>query len=282
MPTPAAYPAADTLVVLLNAPKDLLLAREQGWYRIRPQKRGLPEPLERGQIRWLAFYQPAAFPDGERFCIRWRAPLLGRELVPYHTLFPDQPPSFKSELRYHKLLIGPLEALPQPIYNGQTWGRTHVLVPTTTAKLLAADSFDDLFHDSPLEDRLWAALKQQQWLARRQVELTGANKKLYVVDFDLPARRGHVVVECDGDTYHMQPHQVSADKARDNDLKAHNPGWEVLRYPSARLTLQALPATLTEIQTALRTRGGQSDPVTGHQRDMPRLGAGPDLFSQPE
>lgn len=91
-----------------------------------------------------------------------------------------------------------------------------------------------------------------------------------------------MVVECDGDTYHMQPDQVSADKARDNDLKAHNPGWEVLRYPSARLTPHALPATLNEIQTALHRRGGQTDPATGRQRDVGRPGDGPDLFSQPE
>lgn len=274
--------AADTLVVLVNSPHDLLLAREQGWYRIRPQKRGLPEALVREQIRWLAFYQPAKFPEGERFCIRWRAQLLGHERVPYHVLFPELPRSDKSDQLYHKLLIGPLEALARPIYNGETWGRSRVLVPTTEAKLLAADSLDDLFHDSPLEDRLWNALKERRWLVRRQVELTGANSKHYVVDFELPARRGHVVVECDGDAYHTQPHQVGADKKRDNDIKAHNPGWEVLRYPSDRLTPEALPATLNEIQIALHSRGGQPDPATGRQQYVARPGVGPDLFSQPK
>jgi very-short-patch-repair endonuclease len=248
----------------------------------RPQKRGLPEPLERGQIKWLAFYQPAAFPESERFCVQWRAPLLGRGQVPYHTLFPELPRSAKSDQLYHKLCVGPLEALARSIFNGESWGRSRVLMPTTEAKLLAADAFDDLFHESPLEDRLWAAIKEQQWLARRQAELTGADNKRYVVDFALPTRRGHLVVECDGDTYHMQPHQVSADKARGNDLAAHNPGWEVLRYPSARLTPEALAATLKEIQTALHRRGGQPDPATGRQRYVARPGAPLDLFSQTE
>lgn len=86
------------------------------------------------------------------------------------------------------------------------------------------------------------------------------------------------MVECDGDAYHTQPHQVGADKRRDND----NPGWEVLRYPSDRLTPEALPATLNEIQTALHVRGSQLNPITGRQKYVARPGKGPDLFSQPE
>lgn len=288
MKTPAqsagatAYTAAiDTLAVLTNTPADLLLARDQHWYRTR-SSRPLPDVLRRGQIKWLAFYQTAAFPAGERFCVRYRAPLLGHAQVPYHTLFPDLPPSDKSDQLYHKLAVGPLEALPRPIYGVEGWGRARVLVPTTTQKLLTADSLDDLFHDSPLEDRLWTAIKEKQWLAQRQVTLPTASKRNHVVDFALPTRQGQVVIECDGDSYHTTEDQVKADKARDNALKARNPGWEFLRYTSADLAAAALPATLHQIQLALYQRGGQPDPATGHRRDLSRPDAGPDLFSQPE
>ncbi len=60
------------LVVVINDPADLARAKDEGWYRIP-----LARAPKRVAAEWLAFYQTGAFPEGERWAVRWLAAVRG-------------------------------------------------------------------------------------------------------------------------------------------------------------------------------------------------------------
>ena len=59
--------------------------------------------------------------------------------------------------QYYQVVIGPLQRLPEPIVSLR-WRRI-VFIPTTWEKFVTAMEINDLYDDSPLEDRLWSVFK---------------------------------------------------------------------------------------------------------------------------
>ena len=98
----------------------------------------------------------------------------------------------------------------------------NVFIETTRAKFFHVKDINDLFHDSPLEDVFWAALKKEQIAAQRQYHVRTDEAK-YVLDFAVKCENGWVAVECDGDTWHAQTEQIPKDNQRNNTLESR--GW---------------------------------------------------------
>ncbi len=232
------------LIAIMNNPRDLAIAREQGWYRI--PVRSAPRQMQFG---WLAFYQTKIFRD-EGWAINHWARVLGCEVVKRRELLPDEPFHPRADEDYYKVIIGVLQRLDQPIISRR--GRRVVFIPTTLAKFRRAKEINDLFHESPLEDELWEAFKQEGIEAERQWFLRIGNIT-YHLDFALFCAQGKVDVECDGDVWHSDPARIPQDNARDNALTSS--GWAVLRFNS-KVIKENLPHCLWQVRETVNRYGG--------------------------
>ena len=174
------------LVVALNDPADLARARDAGWYRI---------PLTRAPRRvaadFLAFYLTGAFPPDERWQVRWLAPVHGYHIVTRRELIPEEPAHPRAGDSYYKIVLGELTPLPRPVPSRRL--RRITFIPTTLARLLAADEINDLWIKSTAQERLWAAFKLADLEAERQYPLREELPQ-YVADFALLCREGRIAV----------------------------------------------------------------------------------------
>jgi hypothetical protein len=141
---------APVLVAVLTSPRDLEIARAQGWYRI---------PLARAPARlaadYLAFYQTAAF-GPERWSVRWFAPVLRLRLLSRRELLPAEPDHPRAGERYYRVDLGPLAALPLPVPAARL--RRVAFIPTSFGQLRRAADVRELWRppeDSRPSDDLW-------------------------------------------------------------------------------------------------------------------------------
>jgi len=141
--------------------------------------------------------------------------------------------------------------LPRPIPS-RRWRRI-VFIPTTWHKFVQATEINDLYDESPLEDRLWAELKRRQISAERQALIQVAERR-YFLDFAVYCTEGSIDLETDGDTWHADPERIPLDNLRDNDLETL--GWRVLRFNTVQIQEQieryCLPTVIASIN---RLRG---------------------------
>lgn len=237
-------PAERVLVALMPYARDLVIAREQGWYRARVS--AAPKPTE---FRFLAFYQGEEFGE-EAWAIRYWAEVKDYEIVKRRDLFPDEWHHQRAEQDYYKIHIGELQRVPQPIISRRQ--RFIVFISTTLSKFQRAEEINDLFHESPLEDELWDGFKQERIEAERQWYLK-VGKETYCLDFALFCANGQVDVECDGDQWHSDPARISQDNARDNALTSK--GWAVLRFNTKQIT-EELPTCLWQVRKTVNYYGG--------------------------
>lgn len=148
-------PGARVLVVLVNSPRDLEIARTEGWYRI-PKSRA---PKKLAQADYLAFYQTRAFGD-EKWSIRHYAPLTGLDTVRRRDLLPDEPDHPRADAQYVRARLGPLETLAEPIVSEK--GRRLLFVITTGVQFITARHVEDLLHKRPIAgDPLYRIIKGQ-------------------------------------------------------------------------------------------------------------------------
>jgi very-short-patch-repair endonuclease len=174
---------------------------------------------------WVAFYQTKVF-GSEAYCIRHYARVLDvRERFRWQ-LFPDEPINEKTNRRYYQLMLSRLQQLPEPIF-AHRWRRI-VFIPTTWEKFTRAVEINDLYDESPLEDRLWAELKRRKIEAQRQFFVPVKKHRGYLLDFAIFCNGGKLDVETDGDTWHADPARIPLDNERDNALTGL--GWSILRF----------------------------------------------------
>lgn len=219
----------DVLVVLAKEPKDFQIAQSQFWYRI-PTSSRIPTNLRDNSARYIAFYFPKAFGD-LKYSISYYAKITKVETVTRKELFPEESINSKSGKSYHKISFSDLEQLPKPILSRR--GRQLLFIPTTWEKFSTAEEINDIFNDSPLEEKLWVELKRRRWSAERQV-LVRTNQQYWICDFVFYCIKGIVDVECDGDSYHMQPEAVIYDKVRNNEISAVA-DWDILRFTTVHV-----------------------------------------------
>lgn len=216
------------LVAILNNLLDFAVARDQHWYRI-PVSSVHKWLKGRWPPQWLAFYQTKVF-GSEAFAVNYYARVLDVRRVYRWQLFPDQPHDEKGRRRYYQLILEPLQRLSRPILS-RRWRRI-IFIPTTWNKFSHADEINDLYDESPLEDRLWAELKRLQISAERQ-EFVPVKDRSYALDFAIYCASGKIDVETDGDTWHADPERIPLDNLRDNDLETT--GWRVLRFNTTHI-----------------------------------------------
>ena len=121
------------------------------------------------------------------------------------------------------------------------------------AAFTGALEINDLFDESPLEDRLWAVFKQWRILAERQ-EFLVIESQYYALDFAIYCARGKIDVETDGDTWHANPEKAAIDNRRDNALKML--GWLVLRFTTRQVMDELMEYCLPTVVTTINTLDG--------------------------
>jgi hypothetical protein len=141
------------LVAVVNDPRDMELARFLGWYRI--PLRHAPKVV---RVDGLAFYLTADF-GAERWSVRYAAKVRGVEMVRRIDLLQDEAGHPRAQEEYYKLQLGPLFTLPRSI-PAHGWKRLTFLY-TTGAKLLTADSLEDLAIRGTEQQLLWGALRER-------------------------------------------------------------------------------------------------------------------------
>lgn len=146
-------PASLILVVVMNNPRDLEIARVLGWYRI--PLRSAPRVIG---VDYLAFYQTGSFID-QRWQVRFVAPVRGYELTTRLELLRDEPEHPHAQHEYYKVQLGPLEQLAQPLPAGR-WRRITFFY-TTGEYFSSARCVDDLIVQAEQRQSLWAALHER-------------------------------------------------------------------------------------------------------------------------
>ncbi len=141
---------ARVLVVVMNQPRDLAIAREEGWYRI-PVRRAPP----RIAAEYLAFYQTAAF-GTERWAIRYFATIRGYRLMLRRQLLPQEGSHPRADDQYYRIDLGPLEQLPLPVPAARL--RRISFIATSFGRLRLARDVVELWNpDEDPDDELWGA-----------------------------------------------------------------------------------------------------------------------------
>ena len=240
------------LVAIVNNIPDFARARNQRWYRI-PVHGARKWVGNRWPPRWLAFYQTEVF-GTEKYSVRYFAHVLDFREVSRWELFPEEVSEGKALHHYYRLDLGSLEALPTPIMS-RRWRRI-TFIRTTWGKFTNAVEINDLFDESPLEDRLWAELKRRKISAERQ-EFISTRGHSYRLDFAFQCKSGNLNVETDGDLWHSHPRRIVRDNVRDNDLETS--GWKLLRFNTYQINDQMADYCLPMIVENIRSLGGISE-----------------------
>ena len=212
----------DVLIALMNNKRDFRIAQEDRWYRI-PVK-SAPEIVRDGSIRFLAFYHTKVFGD-QAFAVRWYGEVNRITVARRRELLPDLQNDPKADHEYYKIEFHELRPLPEPIVS-RRWRRI-LFISTTFLRFREAKEINDVFHESPLEEMFWEALKAERIEAERQYQV-GTGNQFFYLDFALFCRDRNIDIECDGDEYHSKIEDVKRDKKRNNLLESL--GWAVLRF----------------------------------------------------
>jgi very-short-patch-repair endonuclease len=249
-------PRGEVLVAVVNNLEDMRLAREAGWYRI-PVASVRKWLQDCWPPRWVAFYQTKVF-GREAHAINYYAVVRDIRMASRMDLFPDTPRNHpKANRRYYQLLLNDLQPLPRPIVSRRL--RRIVFIPTTLKKFEAAVEVNDLWDESPLEDRLWAILKRARIRAERQYPVE-VGDHTYFLDFAIFCNEGKIDVETDGDTWHIGPDPALVDRQRDNNLASQ--GWQVLRFNTTEIHEHPVDYCVSKVMTTIN-RLGRLDHTTG-------------------
>lgn len=240
------------LVAVLNNARDFRIAQQQHWYRI-PVTSVEKWLNDDWPPRWIAFYHTKAL-EPLAHGVYFFAPIIEIRRVFRWQLFPDEPADERSQRAYFQLNFEPLRQLPQPILS-RRWRRI-VFIPTTTDKFFSAVEINDLYNESPLEDRLWAELKRRHIDAERQ-EFVRVAKRNYALDFVVYCHQGKLNLETDGDTWHANPKRAPGDNVRDNALRTA--GWTVLRFSTVQIQEQMAEYTVPTILENINRLNGIDD-----------------------
>ncbi len=249
---PEQQPVKDTLIAVMNNQRDFKIAATKHWYRIPIVTKRSTGIVRDGKIKYIAFYQTKVFKQ-EAWLIKWFAEVTGISVVKREDLFPNERKNIKTGKEYYKIEFDRLEELPQPIESSR--GRRITFIETTHRHLQYATDINDLFIGSPLEEKFWGALKNEEIKAEREF-LVEKDKQRFFIDFALFCKAGNIGVECDSDTHHTEKEDVYEDKRRSNILESL--GWNMLRYTTKDIR-ERLDESIEQIKYTVNKFGGQED-----------------------
>jgi len=202
------------------------IIQNQRWYHI-PVKSAPRNALD---VEFIAFYFPSRFGEEMRYQIIYYADVVGIDTVKRIHLFPDESEHPRREENYYQFHISKIMNLPRPIPSVRK--RKIVHIPTTLHKLFTAQEINDLYHTSPLEEKMYKALKRRKISAERQLYVH-LNEQVYYLDFCIFCQKANIDLECDGERYHILPQAFTKDRIRNNQLNSF--GWHVLRFSSTEI-----------------------------------------------
>jgi very-short-patch-repair endonuclease len=231
------------LVAVMTSPRDMDIARQQGWYRI-PVKHAPPAAVG---APYLAFYQTKAF-GPERWSVNYYAPAAGWETVTRLELFPQEPTHPHAAQKYYKVSLQPLVALPQPVTSKKL--RRLAFIVTRWALLERAGEINDLFHGNELEERLWRVLKRAGIPAERRFEVR-EQRQTYLLDLAVFCRQGKLGVLYQGESTPGEPGRWVQECA------LVGRGWAVLRF-SVQEVESDLAGCARAVEKAVARLGGVS------------------------
>jgi len=241
----------ELLVGLLPRKTALKRLKTEGWYHI---------PVDTAPKRFpptmMAFFQGKVFGDEEAYTIRYFGEVERIDIVPRKELFcTSKRNEFKADRLYYRIQLKDLRMRYQPIVSYRP--RRIVFLPTTLEKFEQAEQINDLFDGSPLEDRLWSALKHIHILAERQWKIVVQSRR-YFLDFAVFCRDGKLAIETDGYTYHYDDrNQIDYDTWRRNEIEID--GWRLLQYTTKQVRDDWTPC-LSQIQKTIEQLGGVEAP----------------------
>ncbi len=238
----------ELLVAIMKDKADFATLQEHKWYRIP-----VDSAPKRWPPHWIAFYQTKVF-EQEAFAIKYFGRVRDIQIVNRRQLFPNEIPSARSEREYYQIWLDDLEHLERPIYSTR-WRRI-VFIPTTWRKFTQAVEINDIFDESPLEDRLWAKLKQLKISAERQWDLQVSDAR-YLLDFAVFCQKGSLDIETDGDTWHANRKRIPKDNQRDNALQSA--AWHVLRFNGKQIRESVTEYCVPQITNTINRLGGLND-----------------------
>ena len=256
----------EVLVAIMNNLYDFALAHNDHWYRI-PVASVHKLLKKRWPPQWLAFYQTKVF-GNEAHAVNYYAQVEEIREVFRWQLFPEEPHEGRGNKRYYQLILSPLQRLPDPILSHR-WRRI-VFIPTTWDEFLGSVEINDLYDESPLEDRLWAELRRAQIAAERQFYVVSKDRR-YALDFAVFCDRGKIDVEADGDTWHADRARMPLDNRRDNDLTSL--GWAILRFNGKQIRESTVDYCIPKIAESINRLGGLTT-----EGIMPRMVNPEDLY----
>jgi hypothetical protein len=219
------------LVVLMNNPRDMEIARNKHWYRV-PVKHASSHITH---ARYLAFYLTSAFGD-RRWSIREYAPVCGHELVRRRDLFEGETDHPRANDAYYKLQLGSIIQIARPITSRT--GRRVLFIGTTGDKFSRAVELNDLLGKSEADDSLWDALKAKEIAAERQVVVRDARAR-YRVDYWIRCVQGNIAIVL----------------GKANRKLPKGKGWQGLVYSEEDI-FTAKDKCLREVQRLVRELGG--------------------------
>jgi hypothetical protein len=136
----------------MNNPRDLAIARQEGWYRI---------PIVRAPKRigadFLAFYLTGRFPEELRHRVPFYAPIYAYRLATRVELLPDEADHPRAGELYYKIEIGGLVDLARPVVSERM--RRITFISTTLEALLQAREIRELWDRSSHQGELEAAFR---------------------------------------------------------------------------------------------------------------------------
>jgi len=241
----------EILIALLPKKSALDILKTEGWYHI---------PVETAPKRWppkmLAFYQGKVFGSDEAYKIRHFGEVQQIDIVPRKELFPDdEMRASESENLYYRIQLKELKTRYTPIVSYRP--RRLVFIPTTLEKFESAEQINDLFDDSPLENRLWKVLKSIGILAERQWKVVIQEKK-YFLDFAVFCNNGKLAIETDGYTFHYDSKEkIDYDTWRGNNMELDE--WRALHYTTQQIKDDWTPY-IRQIEQKIEQLGGLESP----------------------
>ncbi len=203
------HPEDRVLVAVMSRPKDLEIARDQGWYRVPLEK------APRGVFsEYVAFYFTAAFGQ-QKHAVHYYARCLGHELLTRRELLPDEPDHARADKPYYQLQLGPLQQRVPPIVSLR-WRRI-TFIHTTWDRFEVAEEINDLFIEGDeFVDRLYHALRESDLAPERCYPVREAGVE-YIADLTVPCRDGVLILDV-GETgaglpgaLRLAPQAVAAD-----------------------------------------------------------------------
>lgn len=238
----------ELLVAILKEPRDLAILQEQSWYRVPVDK-----APRRWPPKWLAFYHTKAFGEELAYSVQYYGEIREIRTRQRHELFPREFLNPRSQRIYYQVFLKQLLVRREPIRS--TRPRRLVFVPSTWHKFEHAEQVNDLFDDSPIEDRLWQEIKAQRIAAERQWSLMTRDGQ-YTLDFAFFCNQGSIDVETDGRTWHVTEERAAKDYPRDNAVAAA--GWSVLRFSGQQIRESAGSYCVPRITELANRLGGLS------------------------